>query len=46
LPVGLSTQNLPIGMQLMGAPFKESVILNLAHQFQLNTDFHKRQPNL
>ncbi len=46
IPVGLSTTNLPIGLQLMGAPFKESTILNLAHQFQLKTDFHKRYPNL
>jgi aspartyl-tRNA(Asn)/glutamyl-tRNA(Gln) amidotransferase subunit A len=32
--------NLPCGSQLIGPHFKESRLLNVAHQFQLDTDFH------
>ncbi len=39
VPVGLDSQNLPIGMQLMGNYFDEKNILNLAHQFEKETNF-------
>jgi aspartyl-tRNA(Asn)/glutamyl-tRNA(Gln) amidotransferase subunit A len=31
---------LPIGIQLVGSDFAEAKILNIAHQFQQNTDWH------
>lgn len=40
IPVGLSKNNLPIGMQIMGNYFDEKNILNLAYQFQNETDFY------
>lgn len=43
MPAGMHN-NLPIGMQLIGKHFKEGEILNVAHQFQLNTDWHKLIP--
>lgn len=46
LPAGFSTQNLPIGMQLVGKKFSESLLLALGHQFQLATDYHTRRPTL
>lgn len=39
VPVGLDRENLPIGMQIMGRYFDESTILNVAYQFEQETDF-------
>jgi len=35
---------LPTGLQLMGNFFDEARMLNVAHQYQLATDFHKQWP--
>ncbi|MFA5939044.1 MAG: Asp-tRNA(Asn)/Glu-tRNA(Gln) amidotransferase subunit GatA [Sinimarinibacterium sp.] len=35
---------LPIGLQLMGNFFDEARLLNVAHQYQQATDFHKQMP--
>ncbi len=43
LPCGFH-QDLPIGMQLMGNFFDEGRMLNVAHQYQQATDFHRRRP--
>jgi len=43
IPVGL-VKNLPIGLQIVGRDFAEAQLLNVAHQFQLATDWHKRAP--
>jgi len=43
-PVGFDEHGLPIGMQLMGAPFQEAMLLNVAHAYQQATDWHTRQP--
>jgi aspartyl-tRNA(Asn)/glutamyl-tRNA(Gln) amidotransferase subunit A len=43
IPAGL-VNNLPIGMQLIGNLFGEAKLLNVAHQFQVATDWHKRIP--
>ena len=40
VPVGL-VNGLPIGMHLVAGDFAESRLLNIAHQFQLNTDWHR-----
>ena len=37
---------LPVGLQLIGPAFGESVVLNVAHQFQQATDWHRRVPAL
>jgi aspartyl-tRNA(Asn)/glutamyl-tRNA(Gln) amidotransferase subunit A len=46
LPAGFSKDILPIGMQLVGPKFSESLLLSLGHQYQLATDWHTRSPNL
>ncbi len=46
IPCGFTSQNLPIGLQLIGRPFDEETILNIGNQFQKETDFHKKFPNL
>ena len=43
LPVGFS-QQLPIGMQLIGNFLQESRMLNVAHQYQQVTDWHRKIP--
>jgi aspartyl-tRNA(Asn)/glutamyl-tRNA(Gln) amidotransferase subunit A len=43
IPAGL-INGLPIGLQLVGKDFDESRLLNVAHQFQLNTDWHTLAP--
>ena len=44
IPHGFS-KNLPIGLQLIGNYLEESEILNFAHQYQKNTDWHIRNPD-
>ena len=44
MPCGFDSKGLPIGAQLIAPHFGESVLLNAAHGFQLDTDYHKRTP--
>ena len=44
IPCGSDANGLPIGMQLQGRPFAESTLLQVAHQYQQQTDFHTRRP--
>jgi aspartyl-tRNA(Asn)/glutamyl-tRNA(Gln) amidotransferase subunit A len=34
----------PVGLQIIGKHFGEAKLLNVAHQYQLATDWHKRAP--
>jgi aspartyl-tRNA(Asn)/glutamyl-tRNA(Gln) amidotransferase subunit A len=43
IPCGL-VENKPVGLQLIGPTMGEARLLNLAHQFQLNSDFHTQTP--
>ncbi|RUR10673.1 Asp-tRNA(Asn)/Glu-tRNA(Gln) amidotransferase subunit GatA [Legionella sp. km772] len=45
IPAGFK-HNLPIGLQLMGAHFSEAKLLNMAHQYQQNTNWHLATPDL
>jgi aspartyl-tRNA(Asn)/glutamyl-tRNA(Gln) amidotransferase subunit A len=44
IPCGFSSQNLPIGLQIIGRPFDEETILRLAHNYQMVTDHHTKIP--
>jgi len=44
VPVGFGEGGMPVGLQLIGNYLKEAQLLNVAHQYQLATDFHLRQP--
>ncbi|AMT96185.1 MULTISPECIES: Asp-tRNA(Asn)/Glu-tRNA(Gln) amidotransferase subunit GatA [Psychrobacter] len=39
-PVGLTSDGLPIGLQLIGKHWHESELLSTAHLFQQHTDYH------
>jgi aspartyl-tRNA(Asn)/glutamyl-tRNA(Gln) amidotransferase subunit A len=43
LPCGFADE-LPVGLQLVGPHFAEEKLLNVAHQYQLLTDWHKACP--
>jgi aspartyl-tRNA(Asn)/glutamyl-tRNA(Gln) amidotransferase subunit A len=42
VPCGFGAFNMPVGLQLIGNYLKEGQLLNVAHQFQLATDWHQR----
>jgi len=44
IPVGFGEAGMPVGMQLIGNYLQEAKLLNVAHQFQLATDFHLKTP--
>jgi aspartyl-tRNA(Asn)/glutamyl-tRNA(Gln) amidotransferase subunit A len=46
LPCGFSSGGLPIGLQVVGKPFEESMILRIAHAYQQLTDWHRREINI
>ena len=43
IPCGF-VQGLPVGLQIVGAHFAEERILNVAHRYQRETDWHRRAP--
>jgi aspartyl-tRNA(Asn)/glutamyl-tRNA(Gln) amidotransferase subunit A len=43
IPCGIDSAGLPIGLQLIGNYFSEARMLNAAHLFQTNTDWHTRK---
>ena len=46
LPCGLTSENLPIGLQLQAPPFAEETLLRGAMMFERETDWHQRRPAL
>ena len=43
IPAGFA-QNMPVGLQMIGNYWSESKLLNVAHQFQQQTDWHLKTP--
>lgn len=46
LPCGLTKNNLPIGMQIMGPHLSEERIISVASAYEKATEWHKLKPNL
>jgi aspartyl-tRNA(Asn)/glutamyl-tRNA(Gln) amidotransferase subunit A len=46
LPAGLSSEGLPVAVQLMGAPFADATLIMLGRAFQRATDWHRRRPTV
>ncbi len=44
IPCGFDDAGLPIGMQLLGAQFKEETLIKLGHAYQQVTDWHTHRP--
>jgi len=44
VPCGFGAGGLPVGLHLVGNYFAEARLLNVAHQYQRETDWHARQP--
>lgn len=42
VPCGFSPEGLPIGMQLVGRAYGEATVLRIAHQYQMDTEWHRR----
>ncbi|HEX2981744.1 MAG TPA: Asp-tRNA(Asn)/Glu-tRNA(Gln) amidotransferase subunit GatA [Anaerolineaceae bacterium] len=45
-PVGFDQDGMPVGLQLMGAHFREDILFRMAHAYQQVTDWHQRKPAL
>jgi aspartyl-tRNA(Asn)/glutamyl-tRNA(Gln) amidotransferase subunit A len=45
LPCGFSN-GLPLGLQIIGRPFADDVVLRVGHAYQQATDWHLRRPQL
>ena len=45
-PAGFDSQGLPVGIQLMAAPYREEILFRTAHAYQQVTDWHTRKPDL
>ncbi|KKS46796.1 glutaminyl-tRNA synthase (glutamine-hydrolyzing) subunit A [Candidatus Gottesmanbacteria bacterium RIFCSPHIGHO2_01_FULL_42_27] len=46
VPCGFTKDKLPIGMQLIGKMFTEELLLNIGHQYQQVTEWHKQKPDI
>jgi aspartyl-tRNA(Asn)/glutamyl-tRNA(Gln) amidotransferase subunit A len=44
IPIGFGDSHLPVGLQLIGPHFSEAKLLNVAHQYQLVSDWHQQLP--
>lgn len=46
VPCGFTRSGLPVGLQIVSAPFQEARILALAHAYEATTGWHRRKPTL
>lgn len=44
MPCGFHACGVPVGAQLIGPAFGEGNLLNTAHAYQMDTDYHRRHP--
>ena len=44
VPCGFTAGGMPIAMQLVARPFQEETLIATGHQYQLQTDWHRRRP--
>ena len=44
VPCGFTSKGLPIGLQIAAGPWREDLVLRLAHAYEQASDWHTRQP--
>ena len=44
IPCGFVDGGLPVGLQILGAPFDEGTLLRIAAAYQQTTDHHQKRP--
>ena len=46
VPCGFTSDNLPVGMQIIGPQFREDLILKVGSAYEQATEWHKSKPGL
>ncbi|NUZ06583.1 amidase [Piscinibacter koreensis] len=46
IPMGFASSGLPMGLQVVGKAFDESMVYRVAHAYEAATDWHRRRPDL
>ena len=46
IPCGFTANHLPVGLQIIGKPFEDLMVMQLAHLFQQHSSWHALLPNL
>ncbi len=46
VPCGLTSQGLPVGLQIIAKHFDEETLFRIAYAYEQDTDWHKRKPEL
>jgi aspartyl-tRNA(Asn)/glutamyl-tRNA(Gln) amidotransferase subunit A len=46
VPCGFTSNGLPVGLQIVGRPFDEAIVLRIGHAYEAATDWHRRTPPL
>jgi amidase len=46
LPVGLSSEGLPLSMQIAGQPLSEPMLCRIGHAYEEATGWYKKHPNI
>ena len=46
VPCGFTKAGLPVGLQVAGPPWREDLVIALAHVYETTTDWHKRSPQI
>jgi aspartyl-tRNA(Asn)/glutamyl-tRNA(Gln) amidotransferase subunit A len=46
VPCGFSSEDLPIGLQIMTGRFEEALMFRVGHAYEQSTDWHTRRPSL
>ena len=45
VPCGFARDGLPIGLQIVGKPFDEALVLRVGHAYEQATEWHRKRPN-
>ena len=46
IPCGFTEEGLPVGLQIVGKPFDDALVLRVGYTYQQETDWHTRRPPL